>query len=1292
MTESEQKLAVLRQKRSSIKGQITKYENYVSSFKSENATTLQTREFQIRLTKFEELSTKFDDIQSQIEVFVMPSELEGEIEERERIESKICNLIATSGIILNPVENNDAASSHLSVKSNDGAAFGHYQQIKLPTIKLPTFDGDHLKWLEFRDMFESLIHDNDHIPPMNKFHYLRSSLEGGAAVAIKSIDFTANNYNLAWELLCERFNNKRILINNHLKSLYNLEAFTKESHTSLRLMIDHVSKNLRALSSLGEPTEHWDTLIIFNMSSKLDAATGRKWEEHRSTLSDLVTLKEFYQFLRDRADVLETIQYSKVDAGRSERPTINKNSSGKQTKLLHVASTNGNKVECALCQQDHRLEYCPNFKVMNPESRLSTVRRLKLCVNCFRPGHHQSRCRRGPCTICNRKHNALVHIQHNSSNNNEANSNNHCDNRQDNSVDKVDTPRNDGQTSEQPKLPNPCVRVNAALCGEVLLCTAIVDIVGPYNTVRARAVLDNCSQSSFITEKLKGMLNLPASNEDYITICGINDNDFDIPQRHCEISVKSRLNSFNTSVSCLVIPKLTGTLPNAPVDYTKLNLPENIELADPDFFRPSNVDLLLGGDVFYDLVEENLVKLGKNKPTLVKSHLGWLVAGPIGERTHKTSKNIKCNFTREIKDRLSMFWELEEIPTKNKLLSSDEQFCEDQFNNDVTRLPDGRFSVKMPLKASPEQSLGDSHCIAKRRFFNLERKLQSKPYIKQMYMDLIHEYEQLGHLTRVPRPDFGYVLPHYAVIRAQPKTVVCNRIQEIRDLTDKHAWRHVPTDHNPADLASRGIKCQELNGNTLWWTGPAFLLQGDNAWPEMTSIEDDIPETKTNLNIKVNHSPTVVDFNKYSKLSTLINMFAYVLRFINACKNKNIKGSLTVQELNTSLQLLTKLSQAVSFTHEINSLRQNKKLKAKSSILSLNPFLDDNGILRVGGRLHDAQCSYDQRHPKLLDGKHPLARLIFRSEHLRLLHCGPQLLLSGVREHFWPTKGRVLARSTVHNCLTCKRLKAKTMQPIMGNLPKSRVVPAPPFETCGVDFAGPFSILNKKGRGAKVSKCYLCLFVCFFTKAVHLEVVSDLSTNSFILSLRRFISRRGKPKTIYCDNGTNFVGANSELQRMLKASQEPVNGFASSNGIDFKFSPAYSPNFGGLWEAGVKAAKFHLKRVVGSSNLTFEELTTLFTQVEAILNSRPLTPLSSDPSDLSPLTPGHFLIGRPLASLPSPPTQKMNLNRYHHLEALRQHFWKRWTREFLSDLQQRVKWRATGQGVKLGDLGSTSCL
>ncbi|XP_064072214.1 uncharacterized protein LOC135193480 [Vanessa tameamea] len=265
-------------------------------------------------------------------------------------------------------------------------------------------------------------------------------------------------------------------------------------------------------------------------------------------------------------------------------------------------------------------------------------------------------------------------------------------------------------------------------------------------------------------------------------------------------------------------------------------------------------------------------------------------------------------------------------------------------------------------------------------------------------------------------------------------------------------------------------------------------------------------------------------------------------------------------------------------------------------------------------------------------------------------------------------------------------MKAQGSNPIMGNLPVMRVTLSFPFHVSGVYFAGPFYITDRKGRGCKFSRCYLCLFVCFSTKALHLELASELSTDVFMLCLRRFVSRRGKPLELYCDNGTNFVGANNEIRTFLKSNNESISGFAADEGIKFKFSPAYSPHFGGLWEVGVK---YDITRILGDKHLTFEELSTLFTQIEAILNSRPLTPISSDPNYLYPLTPAHFLIGRPLTSLPSDnllDVKPNRLNRYQSLEKMRQNFWDRWRNEYYSELQQTHKWRINQRGLKEGDL------
>ncbi|XP_062558008.1 uncharacterized protein LOC134222880 [Armigeres subalbatus] len=264
----------------------------------------------------------------------------------------------------------------------------------------------------------------------------------------------------------------------------------------------------------------------------------------------------------------------------------------------------------------------------------------------------------------------------------------------------------------------------------------------------------------------------------------------------------------------------------------------------------------------------------------------------------------------------------------------------------------------------------------------------------------------------------------------------------------------------------------------------------------------------------------------------------------------------------------------------------------------------------------------------------------------------------------------------------------------MGDLPSYRVQPAPVFAHTGVDFAGPFHIKSHTGlRKAVITKGYVCLFVCMSTRAIHVEVVSNLTTEAFLAALKRFIGRRGLVIKIYSDNATNFVGSQTELEQLAKLFAEEqharkVNEFCCSKGIDWSFIPPRSPHFGGIWEAGVKSVKFHLKRIVGSRNLTFEELTTVMVQIEAQLNSRPLTQCSDDPNDLTAITPAHFIIGREMQCIPEPSyinLKESTLSRWQLLQAMQQQFWKRWTSEYLPELQNRQKWFKVTK-IRLGAL------
>lgn len=532
------------------------------------------------------------------------------------------------------------------------------------------------------------------------------------------------------------------------------------------------------------------------------------------------------------------------------------------------------------------------------------------------------------------------------------------------------------------------------------------------------------------------------------------------------------------------------------------------------------------------------------------------------------------------------------------------------------------------------------------------------------------------------------------------QTFVANRVAAIQSKSIPSQWRHVPTKENPADLISRGVQPQKFKECSLWFYGPIFLSGPESAWPLLpkqleTTLEQ--KKTKCTLTLINNQSNWLNTINHKNSWTRLQRIIAFIVRFTNKIRpltNKENKyGSLSVDELENALMIIIKELQQVGFKEDLKELRKHGHTSATSDLATLHPFLDKNGVIRIGGRLEESSLSYDAKHPMLLPYAHPITRMIFTHEHFANAHIGPQSLLCKVRQRFWIVKGKTIARNVVQNCVRCAKSQPRFFTQLMGNLPASRVQPARPFINSGVDFCGPF-FTHFKLRGKRPVKSYVAIFCCFATKAVHIEVVSDLTTEAFLGALKRFIGRRGNCKNIYCDNATNFTGAKNQLQELQEAifsseASETIQTFSTTKSIDFHFIPPRSPHFGGLWEAAVKSAKHLFKRSVAAASLTYEELSTIMVEIEAILNSRPLTPLSNDPNDLTALTPGHFLIGEALTTIVDPlanPVKGNLIYRWKVVSHLKSEFWQRWTKEYLSELQHRYKWTKPNENIKHGQM------
>ncbi|XP_038119755.1 uncharacterized protein LOC119769945 [Culex quinquefasciatus] len=537
------------------------------------------------------------------------------------------------------------------------------------------------------------------------------------------------------------------------------------------------------------------------------------------------------------------------------------------------------------------------------------------------------------------------------------------------------------------------------------------------------------------------------------------------------------------------------------------------------------------------------------------------------------------------------------------------------------------------------------------------------------------------------------------------ETFVRNRVIQILKFTGKFRWNYVRSADNPADIVSRGMSPKLLSRCPKWWKGLLPLTSAAYVPEEPPELEDnELPglvaivynsdsqrgyraylicsvggtdlEEEESLVYKVTVVEEMPVFKRFGEFRKLQRVICYVRRFVQNCRNKKSGqprttcAYVTVPETRAALKSIIWSIQMAALPDEFYLAKIEQ---ASSQLASLAPIVDEDGLPRVGGRLEHSSLPYEAKHPVILS-RHHVTTLLVRALHVENLHVGPSGFLAIVQQQYWPLKARNVVRDVTRKYLQFFKANPRRIAQFMGQLPAERVNVAAPFEYTGVDYAGPGTVKQGKYR-PKLTKAYIAVFVCLVTKNIHLELVSDLTTEAFLAALDRFVNRRGMVRKIFSDNATNFVGASRSLREMHELFNHRV-----------ELHPAQGSQ---------------LRRIVGggreerqdtpetSTALSFEEFATILTHVEAVLNSRPLFSLSDSPGDPLPITPAHLQLGMPLRPIAKPSRSGVadnRLNRWEYLDKLRECFWGRWSREYLTSLQNRAKWTKKSHNLQPGML------
>lgn len=610
-----------------------------------------------------------------------------------------------------------------------------------------------------------------------------------------------------------------------------------------------------------------------------------------------------------------------------------------------------------------------------------------------------------------------------------------------------------------------------------------------------------------------------------------------------------------------------------------------------------------------------------------------------------------------------------------------------------------------------DNNINTSIVLSKSRLTPIDRKsLKTVPRIELnaaklgvIVLELIREELRNQHFQKICLwTDSQSTLQYIMNETRQLQRFVANRVAYIRSRTDVYSWKFVPGNINPADQLSRGVtNLSNFINDDIWTKGPAFLRKPEEEWPsaetvEQLSIEDpEIKKKKFILATKTEDTnPLKLLMESTGDIHKLTCRIVAFLRLKEYLRTKEmVTERITVEEIEKGEAELWKYAQNSYFMKFIQTLQSKKDIPKKDPLRKLSPFIDNDGLLRVGGRLTNANLTYSAKHPIILHGSSPLVDMLIQRIHRDNGHLGRETVIAKLKEKYHIIKANKAVRQTIRNCTICKKVQGKPADQLMSDLPEDRVITdSPPFTNCGTDLFGPFYV--SKGRGKTQEKRYGVIFTCLVSRATHLEITPGLDTDSYINALRRFMARRGKPKIMRSDNGTNLTSTDKELRRAIEEwNRDYIHEFCVQNHIDWKFQPPMSSHFGGVFERQIRSVRkiFNslLHEISNQSKLTDDILNTLFAEIENIMNNIPLTVVTTDVNDDIPITPNSLL--RMQTTFDFPPnivSERDNYSKrtWKRIQYMADVFWTRFKKEYLPLINHRQKWNDKKRSLEVDDV------